>query len=79
MVTIQECEFITQIKPKCNKIYDKCLPSYYQRNKGSLYFNKIIKNVRSGKLFGALEVDISVNPRFIDKFKEFPPFLYMQR
>ena len=79
MVTIQECEFITQIKPKCNKIYDKYLLSYYQRNKGSLSFNKIIKDVRSGQLFGALEVDTSVNPKFIDKFKELPLFLYMQR
>ena len=45
VITIQECEFITQIKPKCSKIYDKYLPSYYQKNKGSLSFNKIIKDV----------------------------------
>ena len=40
VITIQECEFISQIKPKCSKIYDKYLPSYYQRNKGPLSFKK---------------------------------------
>ena len=73
MITIQECEFISQIKPKCNKIYDKYLPSYYQRNKGALSFNKIIRDVKNGKLFRALEVDIRVIPQFIKKFQEFPP------
>ena len=42
--------------------------------KGSLSFNKIVRDVKSGKLFGALEADISINPKFIDKFKEFPHF-----
>ena len=74
VITIQECEFISQIKPKCNKIYDKYLPSYYQWNKGPLSFNKIIRDVKTGKLFGALEVDIGVIPQFLEKFQEFPPF-----
>ena len=75
VITIQECEFISQIKLKCNKIYDKYLPSYYQRNKGPLSFNKIIRDIKNGKLFGALEVDIRVIPQFIEKFQEFPRFL----
>ena len=74
VITIQECEFISQIKPKCNKIYDKYLPSYYHRNKGPLSFNKIIRDVKTGKLLGALEVDIRVIPQFLEKFQEFPHF-----
>ena len=70
MITIQECEFISQIKPKCSKIYDKYLPSYYQRNKGPLSFKKIIKDIKNGRLFGAVEVDIRVIPQFIEKFQE---------
>ena len=74
VITIQECEFISQIKPKCSKIYDKYLPSYYQRNKGPLSFKKIIKDIKNGRLFGAVEVDIRVIPQFIEKFQEYPPF-----
>ena len=65
---------LLQNKPKCNKIYDKYLPSYYQKNNGSLSFNKVIRDVKAGKLFGALEVDIRVNPQYIEKFQEFPSF-----
>ena len=74
VITFQECEFISQIKTKCYKIYDKYLPSYYQRNKGPLSYNKIIRDIKNGKLFSALEVDIRVIPQFIEKFQELPPF-----
>ena len=73
MITIQECKFIKQIKPKCNKFYDKYLPSYCQRNKGSLSFNKI-RHVKAGKLFGALEVDIRVKPQFVEKISRISSF-----
>ena len=60
-VSIQECEFLSKIKPHCNKYYDKYLPAYYRKNKGKLSASKILRDVQSNKLFGAVEVDIEVS------------------
>ena len=72
--TIQQCQFINQIKDKCTKLYDKYLPSYFQRNKTSLTESKILKDIKKGSLFGAVEVDIWVKEEFKDYFSEYPPF-----
>ena len=42
------------------KYYDNYLPSYYQKNKTSLTIDKIIDDIKKGKLFGAVEVDMNV-------------------
>ena len=73
-VNIQECEFLSKIKPHCKKYYDKYLPAYYRRNKGKLSDSKILRDVQSNKLFGAVEVDIEVKQSHQDHYKEFPPF-----
>ena len=73
-VRIQECEFLSKIKPYCNKYYDKYLPAYYRKNKGKLTASKILRDVQSNKLFGAVEVDIEESQSHQAHYKEFPPF-----
>ena len=73
-ISIQECEYLSKIKPLCSKFYQKYLPVYYRKNKGSLTTSKILRDVESNKLFGAVEVDIEVKQSHQAQFKEFPPF-----
>ena len=70
-VSIQECEFIRNIKRKCSKIYEKYLPTYYRSHKGPLSFKHIISDIKNDKLFG---VDIQVEKDYPKYFQEFPPF-----
>ena len=73
-ISIQECEFIRNIKRKCSKIYEKYLPSYYRSHKGALSVKNIISDIKKGKLFGVVEVDIQVEKDKLKYFQEFPPF-----
>ena len=73
-VAIQQCQFISKIKPKCLRFYEHYLPSYYRKNKGDLTHSKILTDVKNGRLFGALEVDIEVEEGHEDFFQEYPPF-----
>ena len=73
-VAIQQCQFISKIKPKCLRFYEHYLPSYYRKNKGDLTHSKILTDVKNGRLFGALEVDIQVEEGHEDFFQEYPPF-----
>ena len=72
-VTIQQCQFFSKIKAKCLRFYEHYLPSYYRKNKGGLSESKILTDVKNGRLFGALEVDIQVEGHE-DFFQEYPPF-----
>ena len=40
----------------------------------SLSNSKILKDIKKGSLFGAVEVDIRVKEEFKDYFSEYPPF-----
>ena len=73
-VSIQECVFKRDIKDKCDHLYDSYLPSYFKMNRSVLSYEKIIKDIKNGSLFGAVEVDINVKVDKIQKFKEFPAF-----
>ena len=71
-VSIQECIFKRDIKDQCNHLYDFYLPSYFKRNRSVLSTEKIVKDIKNGILFGAVEVDINVKSEYIQTFKEFP-------
>ena len=43
-------------------------------NRSILSHEKIIKDIKNGRLFSAVEVDIKVKSDYIEKFKEFPAF-----
>ena len=75
VVTIQQCQFINDIKPKCLKFYDNYLPSYYRKNKTALTMNKIITDIIENKLFGVVVVGIHVKDDFNEQFSEYPHFL----
>ena len=75
VVQIAECEFISKIKPHCKELYSKYLPNYFRSNRGSLSFSNICEDIKSNKLFGAVEVDIEVNRSYTELFQEYPPFL----
>ena len=76
-VAIQQCQFISKIKPKCLRFYEHYLPSYNRKNKGGLTHSKILTDVKNGRLFGALDVDIQVEVGHEDFFQEYPPFLLL--
>ena len=71
---IFKCIFKRDIKEKCDHLYDLYLPSYFKKNRSTLSTEKIIKDIKNGSLFGAVEVDIKVKSEYIQKFKEFPAF-----
>ena len=73
-VSVQEYVFKHDIKDKCDHLYDSCLPSYFKMNRSVLSCEKIIKDMKNGRFFGAVEVDINVKVDNIQKFKEFPAF-----
>ena len=68
-ISIQECLFKHDIKDKCDHLYDSYLPSYYKTNRSILTYEKIIKDIKNGRLFGAVEVDINVKSEYIKKLK----------
>ena len=68
--------FCSDIKDKCDHLYESYFPSYFKRNRTTLIFEKIIKDIKNGSLFGAVKVDINVKVEYIGKFKEFPAFFY---
>ena len=67
------------MKPKSLSLYNNYLPTYYQKNRSTLSQSQIIKDIQKGLLFGAVEVDIAINDNLFEYFKEYPPFLYLQR
>ena len=73
-VSIQQCQFINHIKPKCDRYYRNYLPSYYRTHRSVLSESKILRDIKNGKLFGAAEVDITVKDGYEDFFSEYPPF-----
>ena len=73
-ISIQECEYNEKIKTKSMMLYYNYLPDYYQRNRSCISPKKIIEDIRSGFLFGAVEVDIKINENLYEYFKEYPPF-----
>ena len=46
-------------------------------NRSILTCEKIIKDIKNERLFGAVEVDINVKSEYIQKFKEFPAFFVL--
>ena len=73
-ISIQECEFIKNIKSKSLHLYQTYLPKYYISHKGKLSLEQAMADIKSGFLFGAVEVDISIEEGYNNKFQEFPPF-----
>ena len=60
VVSIQECEFIKNIKPKCLHFYQNYLPKYYITNRGKLSSEQIVTDINTGRLYGVAEVDITI-------------------
>ena len=73
-LSIQECQFIKYIKPKCLHLYKTYLPRYYISNKGRLSPEQIVTDIKTGALFGAAEVDVSIEEGYEKYFEEYPPF-----
>ena len=55
---IRECDYVKHLRPCLN--YDKYLPPYYQKHKGSLSVDTILKDIQQESLFGMVEVDAEV-------------------
>ena len=51
--------------------YNRYLPPYYQKNKGSLSVEMILKDIQQESLFGMVEVDLEVPNHFHDYFSAF--------
>ena len=73
-ISIQQCEFIKNLKPKCLHFYENYLPKYYIKNKGKLTAEQIVYDINMGRLFGVAEVDITIKEGYEKYFEEFPPF-----
>ena len=72
-ISIQECDFIKNFKTRCSHLYETYLPRYYTTNRGKLTASEIVSDIHSGKLFGAVEVDICIDQKHQKYFEEFPP------
>lgn len=49
---------------------DSTRPGYFQKHRGKVTEEHVLKGVRSGLLFGAVEVDIEVPDRWSPEFQE---------
>ena len=68
---IRECKYVKHLRPYLN--YDRYLPAYYQKHKGSLSIKTILKDIQEGSLFGMVEVDVKVPDDLYDYFSEMSP------
>ena len=73
-VSIQECIFKRDIKEKCDELYNSYLPSYFKLNRSTLTYEKVIKDIENGTLFGVVEVDINVKSEYLKNLKNSLPF-----
>ena len=69
VTSIWECDFKKNISPLCVEIRDNYLPKYYRKNKKSISFDKIIKDVKENRLFGCVECDLKVPSVWKGEFK----------
>jgi len=72
VVEMWECEFKTYCK-KHRQIYDlidSSRPGYFQHHKGKVTEEDILRGIRSGSLFGAVEVDIRVPEEWSEEFRD---------
>ena len=72
---IWECDFRKQIRnnPELSQFIETQKPKYYKKDKKSLTEDQLLDGVRSGELFGALEVDIEVPENLKEQFSEMCP------
>ena len=72
---IYECDFRNQIKsnPELKNFVESQKPKYYKKDKKTLTEAELLEGVRSGELFGALEVDIHVPDHLKEQFAEMCP------
>ena len=80
-VEIWQCEFEKLIKDSevLRDFIDKRHPPFQKKFKGKVTNSQILKSVRSGKLFGMVEVDIQAPKSWSDEFKakmSIPPSEY---
>ena len=74
-ISIQECQFIKNIKPMCLHLYKTYLPHYYIANKGKLIPQQIVTDIlKKVSLFGVAKVDITIEEGYEKYFEEYPPF-----
>ena len=59
------------LRPLLN--YDRYLPAYYEKHKGSLSVKTILKDIQEESLFGMVEVDVKVPDDLYDYFSEMSP------
>ena len=58
----------------CLLLYKTYLPRYYITNKGRLIPQQIVSHIKKGSLFGAAEVNITIEEGYEKYFEEYPPF-----
>ena len=74
MEKIRECEYVKHLRPCLN--YDRYLPPYYGKHKGSLSVKTILKDIQEESLFGMVEVDMKVPDDLYDYFSEMSPLFF---
>ena len=76
---IRECEYqeMKRNSPELKKFIESRKPAYYKPYKNSLSQEEILAGVRSGELFGMVEVDISIPSSWEGEFKkDLSPYEY---
>ena len=71
MEKIRKCNYVKHLRPLLN--YDRYLPAYYGKHKGSLSVKTILKDIQEESLFGMVEVDVKVPDDLYDYFSEMSP------
>ncbi len=71
LVVERECRFLTRMRhdPVLQERVDNGRPEFYQSHKGPVTKDQLLQAVRDDKLFGALEVDVSIPETWSDEFK----------
>ena len=76
---IFECDFKSQFANSILHIKNMYLPKFYQKHKGEISKDNIIKAVINGDIFGIGEVDIKVPDKWNNTFsKPLPPMEYFK-
>ena len=71
MEKIRECDYVKHVRPCLN--YDRYLPPYYQKHKGSLSVEMVLKDIQQESLFGMAEMDLEVPNHLYHYFSEMSP------
>lgn len=75
---IFECQFLEKMQkcPELQAFVDAKLPEYYRKNKSTLTQQELIDAVKSGELFGLVQVDIEVKQNYREYYNDYPPLFF---